>query len=464
MQSALAEQIKMLEQAGSQEIRGRVSLVRGMALHVSDLPVPVGSAVRVMVRNGTGPVLRGEAVGFDQHQTIVMPLGYIGGVKRGDEVVADQFMQTVRVGRSLLGRVLNGLGDPIDEKGALLDTVPRVLEPEPVDPLDRPLIDTPLATGVRAIDALASVGRGQRIGVFAAPGVGKSTLLGTMARHTEADVSVVALVGERGREVRDFIDNQLGEKGMAKSVVVATTGDEPPLMRIRSAMTAHTIAEYFRDEGLDVLLIMDSVTRFCHAQRQIGLAAGEPPTTKGYPPSVFSILPRLLERSGRTTRGSITGFYSVLVEGDDITEPISDAAQGILDGHIQLSRDLAHRGHWPAIDVLTSISRVSDKVTSSDHQMARQEVLRMVSAYGRVEELLNIGAYVSGSNPDFDMAIASKPVIDQLLQQGRSEVVGAADFEKTKRLLLALAAGIEEIKKRQAKPASRAVRGPGQAG
>lgn len=455
------EQLAIIDQASTLEMRGRVSQVRGMSIYVTDLPVPVGSMVRVAGRLLDGPELVGEVVGFDQHQTVVMPLGSTDGVRRGDHVIADQFAQSVRVGRSLMGRVLDGLGRPIDGKGPLIDTVPRPLDPDPVDPMNRPLIDTALATGIRAIDALISVGRGQRLGIFAAPGVGKSTLLGTMVRHTAADVSVVALVGERGREVRDFIGNHLGDDGMTRSVVVAATSDEPALMRIRAAKVANTIAEYYRDMGMDVLLVMDSITRFCHAQRQIGLAVGEPPASRSFPPSVFAMLPKLLERAGRTGKGSITGMYAVLVEGDEVTDPVADAARGILDGHVQLSRDLAHQGHWPAIDVLESISRVADDVTRPEQQAARTDVLRLVNAYRQVEDLLNIGAYAAGSNADFDLAIAVKPVIDQLLQQGRTEVVGAADFNRTTSQLLALAANIQNAKKRFTKQTNQAPQGPG---
>ncbi len=455
MSCMLAEQIAILEHATPLEVRGRVSQVKGLTIYVADLPVPVGSMVYVERRLGQGLALVGEVVGFDEDQTIVMPLGTTSGVRRGDRVVAEQYAQTVRVGWSMLGRVLDGLGRPIDGQGPVVDTVPRALWPDPVDPLDRPLIDTPLATGVRAIDALLTVGRGQRVGVFAAPGVGKSTLLGMMARHTAADVSVVALVGERGREVRDFIESHLGREGIGRSVVVVATGDEPALMRIRAALVATTIAEFFRDQGRDVLLIMDSVTRFCQAQRQVGLAAGEPPATKGYTPSVFAMLPRLLERSGRTGKGSITGFYAVLVEGDDINEPISDASRGILDGHVQLSRALASRGHWPAIDVLESISRVVDDVTKPDQQAARREVLRLISAYRQVEDLLNIGAYAAGSNPDFDLAIACKAAIDQLLQQGRAEVSGKAEFERTRKQLLALMQQVQQVRQQLIRAAPR---------
>ena len=441
--AVLDEQIEILDAAAPLELRGTVTRVQGLALRVADLPVPVGAMVRIHTQRGRGAVVDGEVVGFDAEQTIVMPLGSTAGVGRGDHVSAGQHAAYVSVHESLLGRILDGLGRPIDGKGPLAEARSYPLVPKPLDPLRRKSIDQPLATGVRAVDSLTSIGRGQRIGVFAAPGVGKSTLLGTMAKYTAADVSVIALVGERGREVRDFIDHTLGEEGMKRSVVVAATGDEPALVRIRAALVATTVAEFFRDLGLDVLLIMDSVTRFCQAQRQVGLAAGEPPATKGYPPSVFSMLPGILERSGRTQAGSITGLYSVLVEGDDINEPISDAARGILDGHLLLSRSLAEKGHYPAIDVLGSISRVANDVTTAEHQAARRQVVKLIAAYQQVEELLNIGAYAQGSNPDYDLAIACKPAIDRLLQQSASEAKQAGDFNRTRSQLLALAGHIE---------------------
>ncbi len=454
--SLLTEQLGILDHAAPLELRGTVAEVRGLALRVADLPAPIGAMVAIRGKNHHGSRLDGEVVGFEHDQAIVMPLGPTTGVRRGDRVTAEHFTPFVRVGESLLGRVLDGMGRPMDGAGPLADTVLRPLTPTPVDPLDRPLINQPLATGVRAIDALVSVGRGQRIGVFAAPGVGKSTLLGTMARHTAADVSVIALVGERGREVRDFIDNNLGPDGLARSVVICATSDQPALLRIRAAVVAAVVAEYFRDNGLDVMLIMDSVTRFCQAQRQVGLAAGEPPATKGYPPSVFSMLPTLLERSGRTSKGSITGVYSVLVEGDDINEPISDACRGVLDGHIQLSRDLAQKGHYPAIDLLTSVSRVVDDVTGGDQQNARREVLNLIHSYHEVEDLLNIGAYAAGSNPDFDLAIACKPAVDRLLQQGRNEVKDVAGFEAARSQLMALMQKIgqaqQQLKQRTRQP------------
>ncbi|MEM8739786.1 MAG: FliI/YscN family ATPase [Planctomycetota bacterium] len=433
----LDAQIDLIDRCTAPELRGRVKEMRGLALRVASLPAPIGATVKIFSAGSPAPT-PGQVVGFDGHETVVMPLGSAEGIGPGDTVAALHNTQQIRVGPTLLGRVLNGMGEPIDGRGPLQDTTPQPLHPAPLDPLDRPLIDQPLATGVRAIDAMTPLGRGQRLGVFASPGVGKSTLLATCAKHTAADVSVIALVGERGREVKHFIEHALGEAGLARSVVVCATSDEPALLRLRAAHTAAAIAESFRDRGLDVLLVMDSVTRFCQAQRQVGLAAGEPPATKGYPPSVFAQLPALLERSGRTAAGSITGLYSVLVEGDDPHEPIADACRGILDGHVQLDRKLAEAGHYPAIDVPHSISRVADDVTDPAHQNARRQVLKLVAAYQKVEDLLNIGAYAAGSNPDFDLAITAKPAIDRLLQQGRGEVQGQADFAQTTAQLHAL--------------------------
>lgn len=444
----LSDANALLEIAAPLELRGSVTEVRGLALCVADLPAPVGATVRVTPkRNESAAGVEAEVIGFDHQHTLVMPLGSTAGIHPGDRVTLLDHAARARVGQCLLGRVLNATGKPIDEEGPLGETVVRPLHPKPVDPLERPVIEQPLATGIRAIDALTPLGRGQRMGVFAAAGVGKSTLLGAMARCTAADVSVIALVGERGREVREFIERTLGPEGLARSVVVCATGDEPALLRIRAAALATAVAEYFRDEGCDVLLLMDSVTRLCQAQRQVGLSAGEPPTTKGYPPSMFSMLPALLERSGRTRHGSITGLYSILVESDDMDEPVADACRGILDGHILLSRKLAEQGHFPAIDVTSSISRVADEVTTRQQGRRRAEVLKLVSAYQRVEDLLNIGAYASGSNPEFDLAIACKPAIDQLLQQGRNEGKGSADFQQTQAQLDALCQHIEQAKK-----------------
>lgn len=420
----------------SPELAGTVSRVQGLTLYVSDLSLPVGAMVRVGGRQGH---VCGEVVGFDDDQTLVMLLGDTTGIRRGDRVVSAQATQVAEVGEQLLGRVVNGLGRPIDGRGPLRETVARALSPRPLDPMERVSIDQPLGTGVRAIDAMLTVGRGQRLGIFAGPGVGKSTLLGMMARQTQAQVSVIALIGERGREVRDFIEHNIGEANMHRCVIVAATGDESALMRIRAARYATSVAEFFRAEGLDVVLLMDSVTRFCQALRQVGLAAGEPPATKGYTPSVFSALPSLLERSGRTREGSITGFYTILVEGDDMTEPIADAARGILDGHVVLSRAMGNRGHWPAIDVLDSVSRVMNDVTDEAHREARAQIARLISAYRDVEDLVNIGAYAGGSNPEFDLAIECRPIIEQLLQQRSAEAV---TFEQSRQQLLASAAQV----------------------
>lgn len=440
----LTEQLGLIDDAVTVELMGSVRVVRGMAARVSAMPTPVGTQVRIATGRGRGRPVHAEVIGFDGDEAVIMPLQTLAGVGPGDKVTAGQHVQSVRVGSSLLGRVLNGMGEPIDGLGPLRDTVVRPLRPSPVDPLDRPLIDTPLATGVRAVDAMATLGRGQRLGIFAGPGCGKSTLLGMMAKRTEADVSVIALIGERGREVREFIDNVLGPDGLARSVVVCATGDESALMRVRAASVAASIAEHFRDDELDVLLLMDSVTRFCQAQRQIGLAAGEPPATRGYPPSVFSLLPRILERAGRTSRGSITGLYAVLVEGDDMTEPIADACRGVLDGHVLLSRKLAEKGHFPAIDVLGSISRVMPDVTAAEHQQAAMLITKLIASFDEVEDLVNIGAYAAGSNPDYDLAIAARPMIEQLLRQGRSEGPARADIAHTTQQLGAIVLSIQQ--------------------
>lgn len=405
------------------EISGRVETLRGLTVLVRDLPMPVGSLVR-LERGGLGGGHDGgnhlgEIVGFDGARTIVMMLGGSGGIRSGDRAVGMHPTQTVGVGTTLLGRVIDGLGRPIDGLGPIEGTIPRPLDPAPVPALSRRRINEPLYTGVRAIDLMTTLGRGQRMGVFAGPGVGKSTLLGAVARNAAADVSVVALIGERGREVRDFIEHNLGEAGLRRSVVIVATSDESPVLRARAAMVACATAEHFRDSGMAVMLIMDSITRYAHAQRQIGLSVGEPPATRGYTPSVFSGMARLLERAGTIadSGGSITGLYSILVEGDDMTEPIADAARGILDGHMILSRTLAQRAHYPAIDVLDSVSRVADDVCDPAHIAARKQVVRLLAAYRQVEDLVQIGAYARGSNPQADVAIRYREQLLDLLQQ-----------------------------------------------
>ncbi len=435
--SVLAPAWYMLDRMQPRQISSRVTSVRGQTVVTQPLSLPVGSLVRIESnRRETAPTF-GEVIAADQAGTIIMLFSTATGLGPGDRIFAVQTAPTASLSLSMLGRVLDGLGRPIDGLGPLRDVELRPISPSPMSSLSREPICHPLATGVRAIDGMLTAGKGQRLGVFAGPGVGKSTLLGSIARNTQADVSIIALIGERGREVREFIERTLGPEGLARSVVFVSTGDESPLIRIRAAMIATAAAELFRDNGADVVLIMDSITRLCQAQRQIGLAAGEPPTTKGYTPSVFSLLPSLLERAGAVQdSGSITGFYAVLVEGDDMTEPISDAARGILDGHISLTRKLANRGHYPAIDILDSVSRVADSVSGSNHIQARRMISRLMAIYAEVEDLINIGAYVRGSNPECDVAIDLKPRIDAILQQSSSE---ASPLESTVSAMTALA-------------------------
>jgi flagellum-specific ATP synthase len=409
-------------------LTGSIVRMQGLAAVVGGLPAPVGAVVEIE-RLG-GPPIEAEVVGFRGHETIVYPLGEMAGVRHGNRVRMVRTRRMVRVGRELLGRVVDARGRTIDHRPApvLTDRLP-LSQAAPLA-TDRPRIEACLSTGVRAIDGLLTCGLGQRIGVFSGSGVGKSVTLGMMARYTSADVSVVALVGERGREVNDFIERDLGPAGLAKSVVVVATSDEPALVRVQAALTATTIAEYFRDRGANVLLIMDSLTRFALAQREIGLAAGEPPTTRGYPPSVFALLPRLIERAGRTSTGSITAFYSVLVEGDDTSEPVSDTVRGLLDGHVMLSRRLAAQAHWPAIDVLESISRLFPDITPPEQRSAAQSVRELLSAYRDHEDLISIGAYRQGANPAVDAAIAMRDDIHRFLRQAideRSSVEAARD-------------------------------------
>ncbi|MFK7961432.1 MAG: FliI/YscN family ATPase [Phycisphaerales bacterium] len=432
-ESALA-QLPWLE---GRNIRGSVSSLRGLALHVRDLPLPVGTVVHVEAP--PGPSARGEIVGFDGSTSIVMLLDENAAVRPGATVRADRLGGVVGVGLELIGRVVDAMGQPIDGGPGFASTVPRPIAPPPMGAMQRAPIVEPLATGIRCIDGLLTLGRGQRIGVFAGPGVGKSTLLSQIARNTSADVNVIALVGERGREVIDFLEHALGAEGRARSIVVASTGDESPVMRVRAALAATAIAEHFRDMGADVMLMMDSVTRLAQAQRQIGLTAGEPPATRGYPPSMFAMLPRLLERAGPVAgRGSITGIYTVLVEGDDLNEPVSDAVRGILDGHITLSRAMAGAGRYPAIDVLDSISRVADQVIDDAHRVARDRVRSMLAALAAKEELIGIGAYQSGSDPLVDLAREREPFIEDFLRQSSGD--GSA-YPETCRRMVEIAAG-----------------------
>ena len=406
-------------------LRGSVTQVLGQSIVAGGFPAPLGSLA--LIERECGPCVEAEVIGFQDAKTLLLPQGDFTGIRSGNRIRLHKSSVSVRVGEALLGRVLNALGQPLDEAPlpAMLERR-RLTEPPP-SAINRPPIEMPLATGVKAIDGLLTLGVGQRIGIFSGSGVGKSTLLGQIARSSTADLNVIALVGERGREVREFLDRDLGPDGLAKSVVVVATGDESALYRHRAALTAATIAEFFRDRGRNVLLMMDSITRFALAQREIGLARGEAPVTRGYPASVFSMLPQLLERSGRSEAGSITGIYTVLVEGDDMNEPIADAARGILDGHIVLSRKLAQQAHWPAIDVLGSVSRLMTLLADAEHQQAANRLRELLAAYRENEDLILIGAYQPGSNALVDKAILLKEPINRLLRQAPNETEAFAD-------------------------------------
>lgn len=405
---------------------GRVVRVVGLVVESLGPHARVGEICEVHGLPGE-PLLLAEVVGFRDDHVLSIPLGGTSGIRPGARIVARGTSASVPVGPSLLGRVIDGFGRPLDGLGQVRGEARGPLRRKPANPLQRTPIAEPLATGVRAIDGLLTCGRGQRIGLFGGSGIGKSTLLGMMTRGTSADVTVLALVGERGREVRSFVDHDLGPEGLARAVVVVSTSDNPPLMRIRAAYAATAIAEYFRDQGQSVLLMMDSVTRFAMAQREIGLASGEPPTAKGYPPSVYALLPELLERAGNVGTGSITGLYTVLVEGDDTNEPIADAVRSILDGHIVLSRDLAGRGHYPAIDVLQSVSRTMPDVTDAEHRERAGRAREWLSLLRDSEDLLSVGAYVAGSNPRLDKALERRDALEALLCQPADTLCGYSD-------------------------------------
>jgi FliI/YscN family ATPase len=438
----LAAQLDTVDSAMPLRVAGHVVGISGLTIEACNLPLPIGSLCRI--ESFGGKHSSAEVIGFQDDRTLLMALSAVSGIARGDRI--ENVSAAPRIGccDELLGRVLNGFGQPIDGRGALPLSESRRIDGRGAPPLDRINIRQPIATSVRSIDALHTCGLGQRMGIFSGPGVGKSTLMSSIAKHTSADVSVVALIGERGREVQEFLENSLGEDGLKRCVVVVSTADDAPLLRVRAAKVACTIAEYFRDRGKNVLLLMDSLTRMAQAQRQIGLAAKEPPATKGFPPSVFALLPEILERAGKNDVGSITGFYTVLVEGDDFNEPIPDAVKGITDGHLWLSRALANKGHFPAIDVNQSISRVRGDVCDADQLRSARRVLALLATYNEVEDLVTIGAYVPGANPDIDLAVQARPRIVHFLQQ---EPSAPTDLPTARQQLLELAAWIEQMEK-----------------
>ncbi len=411
----------MLDGLSSISATGSIIEVTGLVAEARGPASRIGSICEIYTKENKKKI-RAEVLGFRDNRILLMPLDDIRGIGPGSRVTAKEEQAMIGVGDDLLGRVIDGLGNPLDKKGIIKSDVKYPVYAEPLNPLDRQRIKKSLDMGIRSINGLLTVGCGQRLGIFAGSGVGKSVLLGMIARYTSADVNVIALIGERGREVNEFIDKELGEEGLQKSVLVVATSDRYPLIRIRGAFIATAIAEYFRDQGRHVNLMMDSVTRFAMAQREIGLALGEPPTTKGYTPSVFTMLPKLLERAGTSSgRGTITGLYTVLVEGDDMNDPIADSVRSILDGHIVLSRDLAMHNHYPAIDILKSISRVMIDITDSEHRKYADRLKSVLATYQKAEDLINIGAYLSGSNQDIDYAIDMIKKINTFLAQGIGE-------------------------------------------
>ena len=413
------------------EFMGKVSKVVGLTIETDGPEVNIGELCEIHAARFS-KVVQAEAVGFRDGKALLMPLGNMSGVGPGNKVVATGTELSVAVGEGLVGRVLDGLGNPMDENGSISPEFLYTVDYKAPHPLVRKRICEPLPMGVKVIDGLLTIGKGQRVGIFAGSGVGKSTLMGMIARNTKADVNVIALIGERGREVREFLEKDLGEEGLARSVVVVATSDQPALIRLKGAFVATAIAEYFRNKGNDVLLLMDSLTRFAMAQREIGLAIGEPPVSRGYTPSVFGQMPKLLERAGSAGQGSITGLYTVLVDGDDMTEPVTDAARGTLDGHIVLSRALANKNQYPAIDVLASISRVMPDVVDQGHIDVASQIKKVLAVYRESEDLINIGAYAKGSNSGIDYAIEVIGNITSFIEQ---KVEESFDFEEVRGLL-----------------------------
>jgi flagellum-specific ATP synthase len=424
----LDQYLQKLRPMSAIKIVGSVKRAVGLVVESQGPPASVGELCEIIGQGHSEPI-PAEVIGFRDNYVLSMPLFKVNGVKLGDKVVCRKKQLSVPVSPFLLGRIVDGMGAPIDHLGPIETDAEYPLQPKGTNPLQRKNIDSILGTGIRTIDGLLTCGKGQRIGIFGGSGVGKSTLLGMMARYTSADVNVISLVGERGREVRAFIEKDLGEEGLRRSVVVVSTSEQPPLLRIRAALMATTIAEYFRDQGKNVLLMMDSITRFAMAQREVGLAAGEPPSSKGYTPSVFSLLPRLVERAGNfLSGGSITGFYTVLVEGDDMNDPVADATRSLLDGHIVLSRELAWRNHYPCIDVLASVSRLMTDLVPAAYSEKTGKIRELISTYQKAEDMINIGAYVKGSNPEIDYAITMMDRVNGFLKQDIDEKI---NFQQT---------------------------------
>lgn len=431
----LEKYFKVVEKTEPIKTNGKVTQVIGLIIESQGPGANLGEVCYVFPRNNAQKMLA-EVVGFKENKLLLMPLGELNGIGPGCEVVATGDSFRVGVGKGLLGRVIDGLGNPMDGLGPLNIESDYPINGSPPNPLKRKRILDPVSMGVKAIDGMLTCGNGQRVGIFAGSGVGKSTLLGMIARNTSADINVIALIGERGREVREFLEKDLGDEGLKRSVVIVATSDQPALVRLKGAMVATTIAEYFRDLGKNVMLMMDSVTRFAMAQREVGLAVGEPPATRGYTPSVFAILPKLLERSGTSDVGTITGLYTVLVDGDDQNEPIADAVRGILDGHIVLNREIAMQNHYPAIDILASVSRVMTDIADSEHIKAAGKVKSIMATYKDAKDLLDIGAYTPGSNPKIDEAVEKIDLINNFLRQGiRENFAFAESVEMLKNLV-----------------------------
>ena len=415
---------------------GKVLRIIGLVIEADGPEASIGDLCYIFNSMNEKPVFA-EVVGFQEKKILLMPLGSMEGLKPGAIVTNTKESMKIKVGDMLLGRVLDGLGEPIDSKGEIKSNIYYSTSQKISNPLVRKPIDEVITLGIRSVDAFSTVGKGQRMGIFAGSGVGKSTTMAMMARNTDADVNVIALIGERGREVREFIEKTLGDDGLKRSVVVVATSEQPSLVKIKAAFVATTIAEYFRDQGKDVLFMLDSVTRIAMAQREVGLAIGEPPATRGYTPSVFALMPKILERTGTSDKGTITGLYTVLVEGDDFNEPISDTVRSILDGHIMLSRELAHKNHYPAVDVLQSISRVMSEIATPEHKKAAGDLRNLLSVYNKNADLINIGAYVRGSDKNVDRALRLMDDINSFLQQ---TIDDKTDFDSTIKRLMEISA------------------------